>query len=69
MLLDKKVLPLAFHLIGAESLEQALFQGYIRQIGRLHPGAPLPALHESDAILRMPSGCGPGTGTSVSSPG
>ena len=46
------MLPLAFHLIGAESLEQALFQGYIRQIARLHPGAPLPALHESDAILR-----------------
>lgn len=52
VLLDKKVLPLAFHLIGAESLEQALFLGYIRQIARLHPGAPLPALHESDAILR-----------------
>ena len=27
VLLDKKVLPLAFHLIGAESLEQALFRG------------------------------------------
>ncbi len=32
VLLDKNVLPLAFHLIGAESLEQALFSGYIRQI-------------------------------------
>ena len=52
VLLDKNVLPLAFHLIGAESLEQALFLGYIRQIARLHPEAPLPALHESDAILR-----------------
>jgi hypothetical protein len=52
VLLDKNVLPLAFHLIGAESLEQALFLGYIRQVGRLHPGTPLPALHESDAILR-----------------
>ena len=52
VLLDKKVLPLAFHLIGAESLEQALFLGYIRQVARLHPEAPLPALHESDAILR-----------------
>ncbi|HUY47649.1 MAG TPA: DUF6079 family protein, partial [Streptosporangiaceae bacterium] len=51
VLLDKNVLPLAFHLLGAESLEQALFLGYIRQIGRLHPGAPLPALHHSDAIL------------------
>ena len=51
VLLDKKILPLAFHLIGAESLEQALFQGYIRQVGRLHPGAPLPAVHKSDLIL------------------
>ena len=51
VLLDKNVLPLAFHLIGAESLEQALFRGYIRQISRLHPGAVLPALHESDGIL------------------
>lgn len=50
-LLDKKVLPLAFHLIGAESLEQALFDGYIRQVTERHPKAPLPALHHSDAIL------------------
>ena len=70
VLLDKNVLPLAFHLIGAESLEQALFRGYIRQIGRLHPGAPLPALHESDAHpAPTPSGSGPATGTSGSSPG
>src|SRR5215472_9497376 len=52
VLLDKNVLPLAFHLIGAESMEEALFHGYIRDIARLHPEAPLPALHESDAILR-----------------
>ncbi len=50
-LLDRKVLPLAFHLIGAESLEQALFDGYIRQVTRRHPTALLPALHHSDAIL------------------
>jgi hypothetical protein len=51
VLLDKKVLPLAFHLIGAKSLEQALFQGYLKQIRELHPDAPLPALHQSDGIL------------------
>src|SRR6202050_2473839 len=51
VLLDKNVLPLAFHLIGAKSLEQALFQGYLKQIGELHPDAPLPALHQSDGIL------------------
>jgi hypothetical protein len=51
VLLAKNVLPLAFHLIGAKSLEQALFQGYLRQIKKLRPDAPLPALHQSDGIL------------------
>jgi hypothetical protein len=50
-LLDRKVLPLAFHLLGAESMEQALFDGYLRQISALHPGAPLPAIHQSDGVL------------------
>jgi hypothetical protein len=48
---DKQILPLAYHLLGAESLEAAVFAGYLAQIRRLHPDAPLPALHESDAIL------------------
>jgi hypothetical protein len=51
VLLDKNVLPLAFHLLGAESLEQAVFSGYIRQIHQLHPDAALPAVHHSDGIL------------------
>ncbi len=51
VLIDRQVLPLAYHLIGAESLEQALFDGYLRQIEQRHPGAPLPALHHSDAIF------------------
>ena len=51
VLLDKNVLPLAFHLLGAESLEQALFSGYVRQVARLHPDATLPAVHQSDGIL------------------
>lgn len=48
---DKKVLPLVFHLLGAESMEKAIFDGYLRQIRQLHPGAPLPAIHQSDALL------------------
>lgn len=48
---DKKVLPLAFHLLGATSLEQAIFDGYIRQVRDLHPDAPLPAVHKSDQLL------------------
>ena len=51
VLLDRKVLPVAFHLLGAESMEQALFDGYLRQIEQLHPGAPLPAIHQSDGVL------------------
>ena len=70
VLLDKNVLPLAFHLIGAESLEQALFRG-------LHPadrpaasrGAAARAARVRRASSPTPSGCGPATGTSVSSPG
>ena len=38
VLREQKVLPLAFHLLGAESMEQALFAGYIRQIARAAPG-------------------------------
>lgn len=50
-LYERKILPLAFHLLGAKTMEQALFEGYIRQIRELHPGAPLPAIHKSDALL------------------
>lgn len=47
----KKILRLTYHLLGAKSLEQAVFQGYVQQISRLHPEAPLPALHVSDTLL------------------
>ncbi|MFW6598101.1 DUF6079 family protein [Propionibacteriaceae bacterium Y2011] len=52
----KTFLPLAFHLLGAETLERAVFDGYLRQIRELHPDAPLPALHRSDALLRDAAG-------------
>ena len=51
VLRDKNVLPLAFHLLAAESMEEALFSGYVRQMRALHPDAPLPALYMSDALL------------------
>src|SRR5829696_1525881 len=51
VLQDKSFLPLAFHLLGAESMEQALFAGYLRQMTELHPGAPLPAVHRSEALF------------------
>ncbi|MDQ1293785.1 MAG: hypothetical protein QG608_1666 [Actinomycetota bacterium] len=51
VLADRKILPLAFHLLGARTMEEALFQGYVRQIRQRHPAAPLPAVHKSDALL------------------
>jgi hypothetical protein len=51
VLRDKDILPLAFHLLGAKSMEEALFSSYIRQVRERHPGAPLPALHMSDGLL------------------
>ncbi|MFI6433226.1 DUF6079 family protein [Rhodococcus oryzae] len=50
-LAGKKILRLTYHLIGAKSMEQAIFQGYIQQISRLHPEASLPALHVTDTLL------------------
>ena len=51
VLQGKKVLRLAFHLLGARSLEDAILGGYLRQVSELHPEAPLPAVHQSDRIL------------------
>jgi len=50
-LTGKKLLRLTYHLLGATSLEQAVLRGYVEQITRLHPEAPLPAVHVSDKLL------------------
>ena len=47
----RRFLPLAFHFLAASSFDQAVFDGYIRQVRELHPQAPLPALHRSDALF------------------
>lgn len=47
----KKILRLTYHLLGAKSLEEAVFRGYLQQIARLHPDAPLPAVHVTDTLL------------------
>jgi len=59
VLLDKNVLPLAFHLLGAESLEQALFSGTSAR-SRTCTGRDAAAVHHSDGIWPTRSGCGPG---------
>ncbi len=55
-LADQKILRLAYHLLGAKSLEEALLGGYLRQVKALHPDAPLPAVHPSDALLEDAEG-------------
>lgn len=49
--LDAKVLALDFHLIGADSLEAALFGGYLRQVAARHPDAPTPVLHNTEPLF------------------
>lgn len=51
MLRGKKILTLTFHMLDARSVEQAVLEGYLNQILALHPGAPAPAVHRSDALL------------------
>ncbi|GGF99355.1 hypothetical protein GCM10007304_11520 [Rhodococcoides trifolii] len=48
----KKLLRLTYHLLGAKSLEEAVFKGYLEQVRKLHPKAPLPAIHVTDELLR-----------------
>ncbi|KQS08323.1 hypothetical protein ASG04_14555 [Curtobacterium sp. Leaf183] len=49
--LDRPLLVLDYNLLGARSFEDAIFGGYIATVARLHPDAPAPVLHTSDAVL------------------
>lgn len=48
---QKTILPLAFHFLDGTSMEQVLFDGYIRQVKAFRPEAPLPAFFPSDSLL------------------
>lgn len=50
-LTDRKLLRLSYHLLGANTLEEAIFSGYVDYVREHHPGAPLPAVHTSDQLL------------------
>lgn len=47
----KKFLLVPFHMIGARSLEHAIFSQYIAHTGRLHPKAPVPAVFLGEKVL------------------
>lgn len=47
----RRFLLVPYHLLGAKSLEQAVLGGYVDHIRGLHPEAPVPAVHRTDALL------------------
>lgn len=54
--LGRNLLTVEYHLIGASSLEQALFSGFTRRIAAVHPEAPAPMLHKSDRLFADAAG-------------
>ncbi|MEO3924848.1 phage resistance protein [Micromonosporaceae bacterium B7E4] len=47
----RKFFSLTCHMLDARSVEQAILEGYLRQVGVAHPEAPLPPVHRSDGLL------------------
>lgn len=55
-LLGRKFLMVPYHLIGADSLEQAVFDGYVQHVRALHPDAPPPAVYRTEDLFRNARG-------------
>lgn len=49
--LERNFLAVDYHLIGAKSLESALFTGYLETVASKHPDSAAPVLHVSDGLL------------------
>jgi len=47
----RRLCELHFHMIGATSLEQAIFDGYLAHVQAQHPGAPVPALFADEELF------------------
>jgi hypothetical protein len=52
-LTGRRFLLVPFHLLGAKSLEQRVLGGYVEHVRTLHPEAPIPAVHRTDALLEQ----------------
>lgn len=50
-LADKKFLLVPVHMLDAKSMEQKIFSTYISYVRKLHPDAPIPAVHRTDRLL------------------
>ncbi len=49
----RKFLLVPYHLLDARSLEQRVLGGYVDHVRTLHPDAPIPAVHRTDALLEQ----------------
>ena len=49
--LGRRVMTVDYHLIGATSLEDAMFSGFARRIAQVDPDATPPMLHKSDRLF------------------
>ncbi|MEV6815507.1 hypothetical protein, partial [Micromonospora sp. NPDC051296] len=49
----RKFLLVPYHLLDARSLEQRVLGGYVDRVRVLHPDAPIPAVHRTDALLEQ----------------
>ncbi len=54
--LGRKLLTAEYHLIGAKSLEEAVFSGFARRIAAIHPDVTAPMLHKSDRLFADAAG-------------
>ncbi|MFF5171339.1 phage resistance protein [Micromonospora sp. NPDC000089] len=52
----RRFLTLTLHMLDARSVEQAILEGYLRHVTAVHPDAPVPAVHRSDALLKDAAG-------------
>ncbi|HEY8503577.1 MAG TPA: phage resistance protein, partial [Gemmataceae bacterium] len=50
-LAGRRFLLVPYHLLGAKSLEQRVLGGYAEYVRKLHPEAPVPAVHRTDTLL------------------
>ncbi|MFI7545659.1 hypothetical protein [Actinoplanes sp. NPDC049599] len=49
----RRFLLVPYHLLDARSLEQRVLGGYVDRVRALHPEAPIPAVHRTDALLEQ----------------
>jgi len=47
----KKFLLVPYHMIGATTLEEAIFGGYVRHVHKLHPNAATPAVFQAQELV------------------